>query len=37
VIFMDSGEIVEQGPPATFFTAPKNERTQRFLSQVIGH
>ena len=37
VIFMDSGEIVEQGPPAVFFTAPKSERTQRFLSQVLGH
>ena len=37
VIFMDSGEIVEQGPPAVFFTVPKSERTQRFLSQVLGH
>ncbi|KAF0171262.1 MAG: arginine ABC transporter ATP-binding protein [Rhodobacteraceae bacterium] len=35
VIFMDGGRIVEQGPPTTFFTAPKNERTQAFLQQVL--
>ena len=35
VIFMDAGRIVEQGPPATFFTAPKNERTLAFLHQVL--
>ena len=35
VIFMDAGRIVEQGPPTTFFTAPKSERTQAFLQQVL--
>ena len=35
VIFMDGGRIVEQGPPTTFFTAPKNERTRAFLQQVL--
>jgi general L-amino acid transport system ATP-binding protein len=37
VIFMDQGEIVEEGDPETFFRAPKNERTSRFLAQVVGH
>lgn len=35
VIFMDRGEIVEQAPPAEFFSNPKSERTQAFLAQVI--
>ena len=37
VIFMDGGEIVEQGPPSEFFTAPKHERTRTFLKQIINH
>ncbi|MFV0385814.1 amino acid ABC transporter ATP-binding protein [Paracoccus sp. (in: a-proteobacteria)] len=37
VIFMDQGEIVEIADPATFFSAPRNQRTQQFLSQVTGH
>ena len=37
VIFMDRGEIVETADPETFFSAPKNERTRQFLSQVMGH
>ena len=37
VIFMDKGEIVEEAPPETFFTAPKNDRTKLFLSQILGH
>ncbi|MEQ1577442.1 MAG: amino acid ABC transporter ATP-binding protein [Hyphomicrobium sp.] len=37
VIFMDAGEIVEQGPPAQFFTAPKHERTRTFLKQILNH
>src|SRR5579872_2848633 len=35
VYFTDRGVIVEHGPPDTFFAAPKDERTQRFLSQVL--
>jgi general L-amino acid transport system ATP-binding protein len=35
VIFMDRGEIVEQNTPHEFFSAPKNERTQQFLSQIL--
>jgi len=37
VIFMDGGEIVEEAPPEEFFPASRNERTRRFLSQVLGH
>ena len=37
VIFMDKGEIVEQAPPAEFFSAPKSERTRLFLGQILGH
>mgnify|MGYP006345133241 FL=1 len=35
VIFMDKGEIVEQGEPNSFFTNPQNERTKLFLSQIL--
>src|ERR1700741_2190065 len=37
VIFMDRGEIVEQGTPKEFFANPKSERTKLFLSQILGH
>ena len=37
VIFMDKGEIIEEAPPETFFSHPRNERTRLFLSQVLGH
>jgi polar amino acid transport system ATP-binding protein len=35
VIFMDAGAIVEEGPPARLFTAPAQERTRLFLSQIL--
>ena len=34
VIFMDQGEIVEQGPPERFFAAPETERLRAFLSRI---
>lgn len=34
VIFMDGGNIVEQGTPAEVFDNPKNPRTIRFLNKV---
>lgn len=34
VSMMDDGRIVEEAPPEQFFTAPKEERTKRFLSLV---
>ncbi|PXX96578.1 amino acid ABC transporter ATP-binding protein [Halomonas sp. LBP4] len=37
VIFIDRGEIVEQGPPETLFDAPQNDRTRNFLSRVLKH
>jgi len=37
VIFMDAGEIVEQGPPEEFFNNPKSDRTKLFLSQILDH
>ena len=36
VIFMDGGYIVEEGTPDEIFTAPKNPRTQAFLSRVLN-
>lgn len=35
IIFMDKGQIVEQGNPQTFFTNPREERTRLFLSQIL--
>ena len=35
VIFMDAGRIVEQGAPAQLFGAPREERTRRFLAQIL--
>ncbi len=37
IIFMDQGRIIEEAPPATFFSAPKHERTRGFLGQIMGH
>lgn len=37
VIFMDQGEIVEQGAPEEFFNNPKSDRTKLFLSQILNH
>ncbi|MCC7452178.1 MAG: amino acid ABC transporter ATP-binding protein [Anaerolineae bacterium] len=34
-IFMDQGEIVEEGPPAELFNQPKSERMKVFLSKIL--
>ncbi len=34
VIFMDDGNIIEQGTPEEVFNNPKNERTIKFLNRV---
>jgi ABC-type polar amino acid transport system ATPase subunit len=34
VVFMDKGAIVEQGPPAEVFGAPRHERLREFLSRL---
>jgi polar amino acid transport system ATP-binding protein len=35
LLFMDEGLILEEGMPAAVFAAPKHERTQAFLSQIL--
>jgi len=35
VVFMDEGKVVEVTTPELLFTAPKKERTKRFLSQIL--
>jgi len=35
IVFMDQGKIVEITTPEELFTAPKHERTKRFLSQIL--
>jgi ABC-type polar amino acid transport system ATPase subunit len=34
VVFMSEGKIIEMNTPDVFFTAPKEARTQQFLSQI---
>jgi polar amino acid transport system ATP-binding protein len=35
VCFLDSGRILEEGPPGQIFTAPREPRTREFLSRVL--
>jgi len=35
VIFMDEGEIIEEGPPEKLFVNPDQERTKRFLEHIL--
>ncbi len=37
VVFMDDGQIVEQGPPSQVLDEPREERTNRFLGLVLEH
>ncbi len=37
MVFMDEGEIVESGPPDTFFDHPKTDRCRQFLNQILQH
>lgn len=34
IIFMEKGQIVEEGPPQQFFRNPKHERTKQFLHKI---
>jgi polar amino acid transport system ATP-binding protein len=36
VCFLDEGVILEEGPPAEIFSAPKNVRTQQFLQRIVA-
>ena len=35
VIFMEKGQIVEEGPPSVIFSAPQQERTRSFLREIL--
>jgi general L-amino acid transport system ATP-binding protein len=35
VIFVDSGQIIEEGTPDQIFDHPQSDRLKLFLSQVI--
>ncbi len=35
VVFMDEGKIIEIAPPDQFFDHPENERTRKFLEQIL--
>jgi glutamate/aspartate transport system ATP-binding protein len=37
VIFMDQGEIVEDATKEDFFSKPRSERAQLFLSKILQH
>jgi len=36
VIFMDNGNIIEEGTPEKIFVSPENQRTKSFLARVSG-
>jgi ABC-type polar amino acid transport system ATPase subunit len=35
VVFIDDGQVVEEGVPDTLFANPQHERTQAFLSKIL--
>ena len=35
VVFMDGGEIIEEGPPDEFFRNPQHKRTRAFLKEIL--
>jgi polar amino acid transport system ATP-binding protein len=37
VVFMDQGRIVETGPPARIFDAPKSPRLRDFTAKILRH
>ncbi len=37
ILLFDEGQIIEEGPPAEFFTNPRHPRTQLFLKQILSH
>ena len=37
MVFMDAGEIVETGPPETFFANPGSDRCRAFLGRILQH
>jgi ABC-type polar amino acid transport system ATPase subunit len=37
VVFMDEGQVVEEGTPQEFFAAPRSDRGKQFLSKILTH
>ena len=37
VVFMDEGQVMEDSPPARFFTAPQTARGRDFLAKILAH
>jgi glutamate transport system ATP-binding protein len=37
VLFMADGQILEEAPPAEFFTRPTTARATDFLSKILSH
>ncbi|HEX3179433.1 MAG TPA: amino acid ABC transporter ATP-binding protein [Methylomirabilota bacterium] len=37
VVFMDAGQVVEEGTPQAFFSSPKSDRGKQFLSKILTH
>jgi ABC-type polar amino acid transport system ATPase subunit len=37
VVFMDQGQLIEEGAPQDFFTGAQHPRTKAFLSRILGH
>ena len=37
VIFMEAGEILEDAKKEEFFSSPRSERAQQFLSKFLSH
>ena len=37
IVFIDEGRIVEQGPPAEFFSAARSDRAREFVDKIIHH
>jgi glutamate transport system ATP-binding protein len=37
IVFIDDGEIVEEGPPEEFFGAAKSARAREFVDKIIHH
>ena len=35
VLFLDGGRVIEQGAPQQLFSAPRQERTKRFLARIL--
>ncbi|MGH2761328.1 MAG: amino acid ABC transporter ATP-binding protein [Thermoleophilaceae bacterium] len=37
IVFIDEGEIVEEGPPDEFFSAARSPRAKEFVDKIIHH